>query len=761
MPIALTDEHEAQRLSVRRWLDTHCPPTVPRALLDADEESLQPVWKAMAAEGWLGIHLPEEFGGQGFGLFELAVLLEETGWSVVPGPLLPTVITSALVAEVMAGSDASLATAVLPGLIDGSLTAALSFGDTHLDAGAVGPDGALVVSGTLRPILGASTASLVLAPARGDDGSETWCLLEVGEPGPGPEGRVRVTPLGSLDPTRRVGVVEVDAYVVSARYQLPSLTTRRLRQVATALMAAEHVGGARWCLETATEYAKVRVQFGRPIGQFQAVKHRLADMAVRVEQMTAVAWDAAVAVSVHPGAAEATDEPDDADAESDSVELATATAGALTVDGYVRSSQECLQLLGGIGFTWEHDLHLHFKRAHADRQLLGETDVFRREVTTVAARGVRRQLTADLPDEAEEARTALAPLMAELAATPEEGRREALVGAGLVVPHWPTPWGRDAGAVEQVVIDEQLAVLGIARPHIGISAWALPVIIASGTEEQQERWVRPSLLGLLAWCQLFSEPGAGSDLASLTTRAVRTDGGWLLTGQKVWTSMAAQADWGICLARTDPSVPKHEGITFFIVDMHSSGLDIRPLREMTGAALFNEVFLDEVFVPDDCVIGAVNSGWAAARMTLANERISMSSGSTYGIGVESLLRLAEKRGDAISTGLLVRLGGLLAEAQSIRLMAHRSTLLALAGSDPGAGAGLRKLLGVEHEQRVQELGLAMLGAEGATTEGRSERWIQGLLFTRCLTIAGGTSEVQRNVIAERILGLPRDPEPGG
>ena len=747
MPIALTDEHEAQRLSARRWLDTHCPPSVPRALLDAEEETLQPVWKAMAGEGWLGIHLPEEFGGQGFGLFELAVLLEETGWSVVPGPLLPTVVTSALVAEASAGSDPSLAAAVLPGLIDGSLTAAHSFGDTHLDVMEGAPGGDLVVSGTLRPILGAGTASLVLAPARGDDGEETWCLLEVDGSGPGSEGRVHVAPLGSLDQTRRVGVVEADAYVVPARYQLPSLTTRRLRQVATALMAAEQVGGARWCLETATEYAKVRVQFGRPIGQFQAVKHRLADMAVRVEQMTAVAWDAAVAVSV--------------DSDDDSVELATATAAALTVDGYARSSEECLQLLGGIGFTWEHDLHLHFKRAHADRQLLGETDDFRREVATEAGRGVRRQLTADLPDEAEQARAALAPLMAELAATPEEARREALVGAGLVVPHWPRPWGRDAGAVEQVVIDEQLAEVGIARPHIGISAWALPVIIATGTEEQQERWVRPSLLGRLAWCQLFSEPGAGSDLASLTTRAERTEGGWLLTGQKVWTSMAAQADWGICLARTDPSVPKHEGITFFIVDMHSSGLDIRPLREMTGAALFNEVFLDEVFVPDDCVIGEVNSGWAAARMTLANERISMSTGSTYGIGVESLLRLAEKRGDAISAGLVVQLGGLLAEAQSISLMSHRSTLLALAGSDPGAGAGLRKLLGVEHEQRVQLLGLAMLGAEGATTEGRSERWIQGLLFTRCLTIAGGTSEVQRNVIAERILGLPRDPEPGG
>jgi alkylation response protein AidB-like acyl-CoA dehydrogenase len=267
-------------------------------------------------------------------------------------------------------------------------------------------------------------------------------------------------------------------------------------------------------------------------------------------------------------------------------------------------------------------------------------------------------------------------------------------------------------------------------------------------------------MGELHWCQLFSEPGAGSDLASLSTRADRTDGGWKLNGQKVWTSMARDAQWGICLARTDPSAPKHLGITYFIVDMSSAGLDIRPLRELTGAAMFNEVFLDDVFVPDDCVIGEVDGGWAIARMTLANERVSMSSGSTFGIGVESLLRLAERQGGSVTPSLSVRLGRLLAEAQSLRLMTHRSTLLALAGTDPGSEASLRKLLGAEHEQRVQELGLAMLGPEGATMEGRAARWTQGFLATRCLTVAGGTSEVQRNVIAERLLGLPRDAEPG-
>ncbi len=735
MPIALSDEHEEQRRSARRWLDAHCPPSVSRALLDGEEE-LQPVWKEMAGEGWLGIHLPEEVGGQGFGLFELAVLLDETGWSVVPGPLLPTVVTSALLSEAMGEGAAS----VLPALIDGSVAAALSFGEAHLDVVDQGGAAELIVAGELRPMLGAVTAGVVLAPARHPDGSETWCLIDV----TGPGGTVATSPLDSLDATRRVGVVTVERTSVPVDRQLPALTTRRVRQVAVTLLAAEHAGGARWCLETATEYAKVRVQFGRPIGQFQAVKHRLADMAVRVEQMTALAWDAAIAVG---------------SGDDDGAELAAAAAGVLATDGYVQCAQEALQLLGGIGFTWEHDLHLHLKRAHADRQLLGVGDAFALEVATVAGAGARRALAADLPEEADQLRDELAPLVAGVAALPAEEQRAGLLDAGLVAPHWPEPWGRDAGAVEQVVLDQLMAAAGLHRPYLGIAAWALPVIIARGTEDQCERWVRPTLLGQLAWCQLFSEPGAGSDLASLTTRAVRVDGGWSLTGQKVWTSMAGQADWGICLARTDPSAPKHEGITFFIVDMHTQGLDIRPLRELTGAALFNEVFFDAVFVPDDCVIGEVNTGWSAARMTLANERISMSSGSTFGTGVESLLRLAERRAGSITEATLVRMGRLLSEAQSLGLMAHRSTLRSLAGADPGPAAGLRKLLGAEHEQRVQELGLSMLGPEGATIEGPAKRWVESLLFTRCLTIAGGTSEVQRNVIAERILGLPRDPEP--
>jgi 3-oxochol-4-en-24-oyl-CoA dehydrogenase len=736
MAIALSDEHEALTRSVRGWLSTHCPSSVPRALLDADTEELQPIWKAMVAEGWLGLHLPEDEGGQGFSLFELAVVLEETGRAMVPGPFLSTVVTSTLIAE------ASPSSPLLRGLVDGSTPAAVSLGSTCLDVVGGGEGEEITVAGTIRPVLSASTASAALVPARRTSGEVVWCLLDLTPPG----GGTVVTALASLDPTRRVGQIEVDAVPVALDRQFGSLTSDRVREVAASLMAAEHAGGARWCLDTATDYAKVRVQFGRPIGQFQAIKHRLADMAIRIEQMTAVAWDAALALGT---------------GDRDAAALAAATAGALALDGYADSAKECIQILGGIGFTWEHDAHLHLKRSMADRQLMGEPDTFRRQVAQEAGRGARRALVAELPDEAEVVRAELAPVVAGLAALEEPQRRRALVDAGLVMPHWPSPWGRGAGAVEQLVIDEELATAGVGRPHIGIGAWALPPIISRGTPQQRERWVDATLMGDLHWCQLFSEPGAGSDLASLATRAEPTQGGWLLNGQKVWTSMAKQADWGICLARTDPAAPKHMGITYFIVDMHTPGLDIRPLRELTGAAMFNEVFFDDVFVPDDCVVGDVNGGWGLARLTLANERVSMSSGATFGIGVESLLRLAQHRGAELTPSLEVTLGGLLAEAQSLRLMTHRSTLSALAGTDPGPQASLRKLLGAEHEQRVQELGLAMLGPEGATLDGRAGRWGLGMLATRCLTVAGGTSEVQRNVIAERLLGLPRDPEPSG
>jgi 3-oxochol-4-en-24-oyl-CoA dehydrogenase len=279
-----------------------------------------------------------------------------------------------------------------------------------------------------------------------------------------------------------------------------------------------------------------------------------------------------------------------------------------------------------------------------------------------------------------------------------------------------------------------------------------------GTEEQQQRWIPATLHGDISWCQLFSEPGAGSDLAALTTRATRVEGGWILNGQKVWTSMAKQADWGILLARTNPDAPKHDGISCFMLDMHTPGIDIRPLRELTGDAFFNEVFFDDVFIPEDCLVGAEHDGWRAARTTLAAERVAIGGGLTLGQGLEQVCKLVEARGRSDDAVVLDDVGGLVATAHALSCLGFRMTLAALAGADPsGSEAAVRKLLGVLHDQRVQEVGMHLAGADGAVADGEAGKWSRGFLFNRNLTIAGGTSEIQRNIIGERVLGLPRDP----
>jgi alkylation response protein AidB-like acyl-CoA dehydrogenase len=729
MPIAVSEEHEALRQGARRWLENHCPPSEPRSAAESSTDALPPVWEKMAAQGWLGLHVDEADGGQGFGLSELAVVLEEMGYALFPGPVLPTVLVAAVLMR--HGSPAQRAR-YLPGLVDGSAPAALVAGACTL-AVTDGHDGP-TVSGTVRPVLGLGTASVVLAPL--DDGG--WCLLS-------PDDAV-VTPLPGLDETRRLGQAVWAGTPLSPEARLAGAAGDDVRDLGLVLAAAEGAGVARWCLETASEYAKVRVQFGRPIGQFQAIKHALADMLVAVEQCAAVAWDAAAAWS----GATAGDER----------ALSAQVAGALTLDAVAHCAKRCVQILGGIGFTWEHDAHFYLKRAMATRQLLAEVGSLDHGVARLALAGTRRGISADLPPEAEGRRDLLRPLAQQVAAEQGEEQRAALVELGLLAPHWPAPWGRSADPLDQLVIDEELAAVGVHRPNLAVGAWALPTLIAHGTPDQQERWVRPTLLGQLSWCQLFSEPGAGSDLASLSTRAERVEGGWVLNGQKVWTSLAMTADFGICLARTDPDVAKHAGITYFIVDMHTEGIDIRPLRELTGAALFNEVFLTDVLVLDDAVVGQPGDGWRIARTTLSNERVSMSSGASFGHGVESLLRNLARLGPDAAPARASELGHLLVEAQSLALLGLRSTLRTLSGVDPGSGASVRKLLGVEHEQRVQEMGMAFYGADGAVLDGEAQRWEEGFLATRCLTIAGGTSEVQRNVIAERMLGQPKDPEPG-
>jgi alkylation response protein AidB-like acyl-CoA dehydrogenase len=736
MALALTEEHLALAESVRGWAGRAAPAEALRAAVADDgggaalyTGTLRP---ALAGQGLLGLHLPESLGGQGYGLPELAIAVEELGRALVPGAFLPTVLASAI----LYGAGADAAGGLVKDMAGGTLTGAVGFAPGIRATGA-GATGTLVIDGACGPVPGAGLADVLILPAAldGEDGDRRWVVVDAAD--------VEITQLDSLDLTRQAGRVRADQLSVPPERVLAGLSPGAVTSLAAVLLAAEACGIADWAVATAAGYAKIRHQFGRPIGQFQAVKHRCAWMLTAAEQAAAAAWDAARVVQA--GSLDA------------GGEFAAAVAALVAVDAAVSCAHECIQVLGGIGYTWEHDAHLYYRRALSLRALLGGSGDWAQRVAGLALAGASRPISIDLPPEAEPLRAQVRAELAEIAAARPADRHGRLAEGGWVVPHLPRPWGQDAGPLEQLVIAEEMRAAGLRAPGLAIGAWVVPALVQYGTTEQQERFLPPTLRGELIWCQLFSEPGAGSDLAGLSTRAERAEGGWRLTGQKIWTSLAKEAAWAICVARTDPDAPRHDGISYFLVDMTSPGVQVRPLREMTGDALFNEVFLDEVFVPDDLVVGGVNQGWRVARTTLANERVSLSQSWTFGCGNPELIEAVHGLGAGAGQAVLERAGRLVAEGHAIDLLGMRVTLKQLSGTEPGATGSVRKLLGMRHAQRVAEECWSLTGPEGAVG---GTRWSRAVLFTRALTIGGGTTDIQLNIIGERILGLPRDPAPG-
>src|SRR5579875_1043607 len=759
MALGLTDEHRQLAEAIRDWAKRSCPQEAVRAAAEAPDggtgtyrDSIRP---ALARLGTLGLHLPEDAGGQGYGLAELAVATAELGRALAPGGFLPTVLASAVLSA--AGGDARQAARLADGSAGGAVCLAAGL------TGRTQPDGGLLVDGQAGPVLGGTAADLVIAPVSHEAGGEAWVLLDAAD--------LEVEPLDSLDLTRPAARIRASSLSVPAGRQLAGIDRAAVTNLAAILFGAEASGIADWAVDTAAEYARVRHQFGRPIGQFQAVKHRCAWMLTAAERAAAAAWDAARAAD--PGAARAGDARAGDVAEA---EFAATACGLTAVDAAVSCADECIQVLGGIGYTWEHPAHLYYRRAMSLRAVLGPSGAWARRMADLALAGTRRTVRVELGEDAAGLREEIRSELAGIAGLEGRERAGALAAGGWVVPHLPRPWGRAAGALEQVVIDQELRAAGIRPPALLIGAWVIPALIGYGTPEQQQRFIPPTLRGELLWCQLFSEPGAGSDLAGLSTKAVRDDGGWRLTGQKIWTSLAREAAWAICVARTDPAAPRHDGISYFLVDMKSPGIEVRPLREMTGESALNQVFLDDVFVPDDCLVGEVNGGWKVARTTLANERVSLSRSWTFGCGVPELLDTARAApgGSRIAAE---RIGSLVADGHAIDVLGLRATVKQLSGTEPGATGSVRKLLGMRHAQLVAEACWEMTGASGALgrkappagpdgpdgpgghsgPDGR--HWARQVLMTRALTIGGGTTDIQLNIIGERILGLPRDPEP--
>jgi 3-oxochol-4-en-24-oyl-CoA dehydrogenase len=715
LPIAITDDQLALQSSIREWAKRAATVDVVRSLEPAiagnpaDPEWLpttgEPVsptiysadgegqaagyWDGLAELGTFAAGLPTAAGGADGSTADLAAALAQLTDSLVPGPVLPTLLARLALAR----SPGHLtAPHHLPGIADGHVSVAAALAPGQVTA-TFQRDGSLLLRGACGPVLGGGSSTHLLVgaviasshggvAAAGPAGTELWLILPADLPG------ITLTGRAPADFSRSLADASFDDVQAGQDLILAGVSTEQVRDLAAVLFSVEAAAVANWCVRTAADYAAIRHQFGRAIGSFQAVKHLCARMLCRAETASVLAWDAARAV-------------DDAPAE---LPLAAAAAAANALDAAVNNAKDCIQVLGGIGFTWEHDAHLYLRRAFALRQLLGGSASWKDRTAVLALTGMRRQLAR-----------------------------------------------ADESAAGNAALAEDKSP---AAPDIGIGGWAAPAILRHGTAAQRERFVGPTLRGEISWCQLFSEPEAGSDLASLRTRAERSTGsqGWVLTGQKVWTSLARNADWAICLARTDSSVPKHKGITFFLIDMSTPGIDIRPLREMTGRQMFNQVFLDQVYVPDDCVVGAPGDGWLVARTTLASERVAMGAGSSVGAAAEGLLELAGRLGAAGDPVQRQRLGRLTAEGMAVSLLDLQAVLAQVGGSDPGSLAAVRKLVGVEHRQAVAETALELSGTAGADAGAL----VHEFLLTRCLSIAGGTTQILLSVVAERLLGLPRE-----
>ena len=713
MSIAITEDHLSLASTARDFLARHGARATNRALLDGAEPGRPPFWDDLAALGWLGLHLPEAVGGSGFGIEELVVVVEELGRALAPGPFVPTVIASAVIDRT---GDDELRASVLPGLADGSLLAAAASGGDLVAAGGG-------VSGTIT-VLGGIGADLFVLAA-GDDA----VVVRAGD-------GVTVDSPPCLDPSRP----SVRLTLESAPATVLTGARRLLVDLSRVVLSAEAAGLARDCTEQAAAYAKERVQFGRPIATFQAVKHHCANMCVATELATSATWDAARAAA----------------GGGDQLAYAAAVAAALAAPAADLCANLNTQVHGGIAITWEHDAHLAMRRATTLLHFL-DPDGAAAELTDLTRNGVERAKTVDLPPEAEAIRDEVRTFAERVKGLDKAAQRDEMIATGYAMPHWPTPFGRAAGPVEQLVIEQEFAEAGIRRPSYGITGWNILTIIQHGTADQVERWVLPALRQDVIWCQLFSEPDAGSDAAGVKTKATRVDGGWLINGQKVWTSGAHLAAHGFATVRTNPDVPKHEGITMVVLDMHADGVEVRPLKMTNGGSEFNEVFFNDVFVPDDDVVGPVDGGWTVARATLGNESVSIGAGDGgMAMPGNALIAPLDAAPDRLDGGA-ARVGRYIAQYQAMGLLNLRSANRAVSGAGPGPEGAMTKLILSEIGADAAAILSQLAGPDSVFMDGPGALSNALVLMHRALSIAGGTSEIKRNQIGERILGLPRDP----
>ena len=762
MTFLVRPEHEELRASVRRFLADAVPESEVRRLMDDPRGHDPAVWTRLAGGlGLPGMIIPERYGGSGYGQAELAVAFEELGRALTPSPLYASVALAANLLLSCADEDAR--STYLPGIASGETLATVAVaeppdrhpapasgsapGDWAPDvmtcAAEPGPEG-WRVTGEKTYVVDGHVADLILVVARAPSGVQVFAV-DGDAPG------LTRTPLATLDRTRRLARLEfagTPAHPVDAAWP----AVERMRDLATVALAAEQAGGAARVLEMAVDYAKTRVQFGRPIGSFQAVKHLCADLLVEVESLTSAARYAAGA----------------ADTGDPALPEVAALARFACADGYVKVAADNIQIHGGIGFTWEHPAHLYLRRARTDAYLLGTPAAARERYLTLTDTAkppvkAAEETETDDGDVAREVRDWLAANWDP--ALPQTEWTARVVESGWSAPRWPKEWfGRGLSDADARVVEREFRAAGV--PGAGQDRFNLyaNTVLAYGSDDVKRRFLGPMLRGEIAMCLLYSEPGAGSDLAGLRTRADRDGDRWVVNGQKVWTSGAATADYGMLVARTNWDVPKHRGISFFLFPMKQDGVEVRPLHQITGESHFNEVFITDAAVPHANLLGEVDAGWGVLQTALAYERSVMGdlarAGRSSGASDSDLMDLAREVGRAEDPVLRRRIAYVYALRALNRWNAQRAKAeLARGTSSSIMSIGKLAMSRILHE--AAKARTEIIGPESVLDGPDHPRADETnfLAFNAYFTsIGGGTDQIQRNIIGERILGLPKEPE---
>ncbi|HVW32432.1 MAG TPA: acyl-CoA dehydrogenase, partial [Acidimicrobiia bacterium] len=769
MAYEITDEQAELRSVVGTfWRDR----STGRACYDGGPAIDRAAWSGLADMGLIALSAPATIGGSGGSLMDETLVAEQAGAHAAAVP----VVTPSALGSVLGAIGGTPAKEVLAEATGGgkvlvvALSASLGF-SLPFEARSDGPEWFL--TGTVDDLVEGAGADGFLVPVR-RDGQVSWFVVERAGDG------ITVVDQPSLDRAQRPAGLTCSGAAATFIGETGGPVLADAFDRAVVLVAAQAVGAASRALELSVDYAKERRQFGRPIGSFQAVKHKLADMLIDLENARSAVYNAAWAV----------------DGDRADRALAVRLAKAVGTENAVKIVHDAIQAHGGIGFTWEYDLHLLLRRVKTAQLVLGSpdghfdamgTELFARRAARSAGDGIGAGLS-EIVDAAGD-RQFLAEFSAWLDehlpagwGTPDfrlpkdaEERRAFFVGlqrsmaaGGWVGIHWPEEFGgRNATLAQQVTYHAEMVRRGIPPfpGHRGITIVA-PTLIKHGTPDQQARFIGRIRTGDDLWAGGFSEPEAGSDLASLRTRAVIDGDTVTINGQKIWTSSARWCNWIYTLVRTDPGAPKHEGISVVLVPLDSPGITVRPIRQITGSAEFNEVFFDDVVVPVENIVGPVNQGWQVNRTTLSHEHFTLFIGAQarYARSVDTIIGTACARAEEVDAAEAVRLRNRLARqwaiSQLLLINGMRNVARVQAGGDPGPEGSIMKVFGQEAEKALFELALDILGPRGVLDRGADGaidrgKWLYGYLGSRAATIGGGTSEVHRSKIGENVLGLPR------